>query len=500
MKPEIPAALFAPQTLAARPSSAPDALELARAALFAPAELDENRVARVLGDVMGYAVDYADVYFQAIREESWSLEDGIVKDGAHSIDQGVGVRALAGEKTGFAYSDEIVLPALLEAAHAARAISRAGDAGAVQAWHATGGRRLYLPIDPVESLDDPAKVRLLEDIDREARALDSRITQVMASLSASHDTILVMASDGTLAADVRPLVRLNVSVIIEHQGRREQGYAGGGGRFAYTEFLASQRWRALVREAVRTAQVNLEAVPAPAGTMTVVLGAGWPGVLLHEAVGHGLEGDFNRKGTSAFSGRIGQQVAAAGVTIVDDGTLTARRGSLNVDDEGTPTQCTTLVEDGVLRGYLQDKLNARLMGVAPTGNGRRESFAHLTLPRMTNTYMLPGRHPPEEIIGSVDKGLYCRNFGGGQVDITSGKFVFSASEAYLIENGRVTAPVKGATLIGNGPEVMTRIGMVGSDLKLDDGVGTCGKEGQDVPVGVGQPTLRVDGITVGGTG
>jgi TldD protein len=500
MKPEIPPALFTPQILAVRPASAADAIELARAALFAPAGLDENRVARVLGDVMGYAVDYADVYFQAIREESWSLEDGIVKDGAHSIDQGVGVRALSGEKTGFAYSDEIVLPALLEAAHAARAISRAGDAGAVQAWHATGGRRLYLPIDPVESLDDPAKVRLLEDIDREARSLDSRITQVMASLSASYDTILVMASDGTLAADVRPLVRLNVSVIIEQQGRREQGYAGGGGRFAYTEFLASQRWRELVREAVRTAQVNLEAVPAPAGTMTVVLGSGWPGVLLHEAVGHGLEGDFNRKGTSAFSGRMGQQVAAAGVTIVDDGTLAARRGSLNVDDEGTPTQCTTLIENGVLRGYLQDKLNARLMGVAPTGNGRRESFAHLTMPRMTNTYMLPGQHPPEEIIGSVDKGLYCRNFGGGQVDITSGKFVFSASEAYLIENGRITVPVKGATLIGNGPEVMTRIAMVGNDLKLDDGVGTCGKEGQDVPVGVGQPTLRVDALTVGGTG
>jgi TldD protein len=500
MTPDIPPALFTPQTLAVRPASVPDPLELARAVLLAPAELDENRVARVLGDVMGYAVDHADVYFQAIREESWSLEDSIVKDGAHSIDQGVGVRALAGEKTGFAYSDEIVLPALLEAAHAARAIARAGDPGAVQAWHATSGRRLYLPIDPVESLDDPAKVRLLEDIDREARALDSRITQVMASLAASHDTILVMASDGTLAADVRPLVRLNVSVIIEHQGRREQGYAGGGGRFAYTEFLASQRWRELVREAVRTAQVNLEAVPAPAGTMTVVLGSGWPGVLLHEAVGHGLEGDFNRKGTSAFSGRLGQRVAAAGVTVVDDGTLTARRGSLNVDDEGTPTQCTTLIENGVLRGYLQDKLNARLMGVVPTGNGRRESFAHLTLPRMTNTYMLPGQHPPEEIIGSVDKGLYCRNFGGGQVDITSGKFVFSASEAYLIENGRITVPVKGATLIGNGPDVMTRIAMVGNDLKLDDGVGTCGKEGQDVPVGVGQPTLRVDGLTVGGTG
>jgi TldD protein len=309
-----------------------------------------------------------------------------------------------------------------------------------------------------------------------------------------------MASDGTLAGDVRPLVRLNVSVIIEHDGRREQGYAGGGGRFAYTEFLASGRWKELVREAVRTAQVNLEAVPAPAGTMTVVLGAGWPGVLLHEAVGHGLEGDFNRKGTSAFSGRIGQQVAARGVTIVDDGTLVARRGSLNIDDEGTPTQCTTLIEDGYLRGYLQDKLNARLMGVRPTGNGRRESFAALTMPRMTNTYMLPGPHAPEEIIASVEKGLYCRNFGGGQVDITSGKFVFSASEAYLIENGRVTRPVKGATLIGNGPEVMGRVSMIGNDLKLDDGVGTCGKEGQEVPVGVGQPTLRVESLTVGGTG
>jgi TldD protein len=500
MKPQIPPALFMPQPLPVRQDPAMDPLDIARAALLAPAELDENRVARVLGDVMGYAVDHADVYFQSTREESWSLEDGIVKDGAHSIDQGVGVRALAGEKTGFAYSDEIVLPALMEAAHAARAISRSGSAGSLQAWHATGGRRLYLPIDPVETLDDPAKVKLLEAIDREARALDSRITQVMASLAASHDTILVMASDGTLAADVRPLVRLNVSVIIEHDGRREQGYAGGGGRFAYTEFLASERWRQLVREAVRTAQVNLEAVPAPAGTMNVVLGSGWPGVLLHEAVGHGLEGDFNRKGTSAFSGRIGQQVAAAGVTVVDDGTLTARRGSLNVDDEGTPTQCTTLIENGILRGYLQDKLNARLMGVKPTGNGRRESFAHLTLPRMTNTYMLPGQHAPEEIIASVDKGLYCRNFGGGQVDITSGKFVFSASEAYLIENGRLGAPVKGATLIGNGPDVMTRITMVGNDLKLDDGVGTCGKEGQDVPVGVGQPTLRVDGITVGGTG
>jgi TldD protein len=499
MRPSIPPALFAPPQFVAVAEAPRDSMALARRALLAPAGLDEDAVARVLGDVMGHAVDYADAYFQLIREESWALEDGIVKDGAHSIDQGVGVRALSGDKTGFAYSDEVVLPAMLEAAHAARAIARAGSSGAMQAWRATGGRGLYLPIDPVESMDDGAKVSLLEAIDREARALDSRIVQVMASLAASHDTILVLASDGTLAADVRPLVRLNVSVIIEHQGRREQGYAGGGGRFAYTEFVAGDRWRELVREAVRGAQVNLEALPAPAGTMTVVLGPGWPGVLLHEAVGHGLEGDFNRKGTSAFSGRIGQQVASRGVTVVDDGTLATRRGSLNVDDEGTPTGCTTLIEDGVLKGYLQDKLNARLMGVAPTGNGRRESFAHLTLPRMTNTYMLPGPYAPEEIIASVSRGLYCRHFGGGQVDITSGKFVFSASEAYLIEDGRLGAAVKGATLIGNGPDAMTRIAMVGNDLKLDDGVGTCGKDGQDVPVGVGQPTLRVDGLTVGGT-
>jgi TldD protein len=503
---QIPPALFMPRgpspAVAASPATdAAGALAIARTALLAPTGLDEDRVANVLGDVMGHAVDYADVYFQATREEGWSLEDGIVKEGAHSIEHGVGVRALAGEKTGFAYSDEIVLPALLEAAHAARAIARTGHGPrAMRAWSANGGRReLYPPLDPLETLEDGAKVQLLERVDREARGLDSRITQVMASLSSSHDVIMVLASDGTLAADVRPLVRLNVSVIIEHQGRREMGYAGGGGRFGYGEFLASDRWRELVREAVRTAVVNLEAVPAPAGTMTVVLGAGWPGVLLHEAIGHGLEGDFNRKGTSAFSNRIGQRVAAPGCTIVDDGTLPSRRGSLNVDDEGTPTQCTTLIEDGVLRGYLQDKLNARLMGVAPTGNGRRESFAHLTMPRMTNTYMLPGPHAPEAIIASVDKGLYCRNFGGGQVDITSGKFVFSASEAYLIENGKLGAPVKGATLIGNGPDVLTRVGMIGCDLKLDDGVGTCGKEGQDVPVGVGQPTLRIDGLTVGGT-
>jgi TldD protein len=474
-------------------------LDIARQTILSPSGLDEDRIANVLGSVMGYSVDYADLYFQLSREESWSLEDGIVKDGAHNIEQGVGVRALAGEKTGFAYSDEIVLPALAEASQAARAIARSGANGSLQAWHASTGHRLYSPLDPLDGMSDADKVRLLEMIDIEARCMDPRVKQVMASLSGSHEVVLVMASDGTLAADVRPLVRLNVSVIVEHNGRREQGYCGAGGRYPFARFLENDRWKDQVREAVRGALVNLEAVPAPAGTMTVVLGPGWPGVLLHEAIGHGLEGDFNRKGTSAFTGRIGERVASEECTVVDDGTLGSRRGSLNIDDEGTPTQCTTLIENGILRGYLQDKLNARLMGVRSTGNGRRESFAHMTLPRMTNTYMLAGKHDPQEIIASVKKGLYCRNFGGGQVDITSGKFVFSASEAYLIEDGKLTAPVRGATLIGNGPDVLQRVSMVGNDLKLDEGVGTCGKEGQDVPVGVGQPTLRVDGLTVGGT-
>ncbi len=475
------------------------ALDIARQSILSPSGLDEDRIANVLGSVMGYSVDYADLYFQLSREESWSLEDGIVKDGAHNIEQGVGVRALAGEKTGFAYSDEIVLPALTEASLAARAIARSGSNSSLQAWHASTGHQLYLPVDPLDGMNDVDKVKLLERIDIEARRLDPRVKQVMASLSGSHEVVLVMASDGTVGADVRPLVRLNVSVIVEQDGRREQGYCGTGGRYAFSRFLENDRWKEQVNEAVRGALVNLEAVPAPAGTMTVVLGPGWPGVLLHEAIGHGLEGDFNRKGTSAFSGRIGELVASEECTVVDDGTLASRRGSLNIDDEGTPTQCTTLIENGVLRGYLQDKLNARLMGVRPTGNGRRESFAHMTLPRMTNTYMLAGKHDPKDIIGSVKKGLYCHNFGGGQVDITSGKFVFSASEAYLIEDGKLTAPVRGATLIGNGPDVLRRVSMVGNDLKLDEGVGTCGKEGQDVPVGVGQPTLRVDGLTVGGT-
>ena len=481
-------------------ASHPEPLDLARRSILVPSGLDEERIAGVLGNVMGYSVDYADVYFQLSREESWSLEDGIVKDGSYSIEQGVGVRALAGEKTGFAYSDEIVMPALTEASMAARAIAHSGANTSVQAWRSSTGHRLYGAIDPLEGFNDTDKVRLLEKIDIEARRQDPRVKQVMASLSGAHEVVLVMASDGTVAADVRPLVRMNVSVIVEHQGRREQGYCGAGGRYEFARFLRDERWKELVHEAVRSALVNLDAVPAPAGTMTVVLGPGWPGVLLHEAIGHGLEGDFNRKGTSAFTGRIGEMVASEQCTVVDDGTLTGRRGSLNVDDEGTPTQCTTLIENGVLRGYLQDKLNARLMGVAPTGNGRRESFAHMTLPRMTNTYMLAGRYDPQEIIGSVQKGLYCKNFGGGQVDITSGKFVFSASEAYVIENGKLGAPVRGATLIGNGPDVLRRVSMVGRDLGLDEGVGTCGKEGQDVPVGVGQPTLRVDGLTVGGTG
>ncbi|MGH8399653.1 MAG: metalloprotease TldD, partial [Gammaproteobacteria bacterium] len=431
--------------------------------------------------------------------ESWSLEDGIVKEGSYNIEQGVGVRAISGEKTGFAYSDEIELPALTRAADMARAIAKQGGQNGLQAWRGDPMRQLYLPVDPVGTLKDDDKVKLLMRVDAEARRLDPRIKQVMVSLSGVQDLMLVAGSDGTLAADVRPLVRFNVSVIVEQDGRREQGYAGGGARVGYEYFMEADRASGYAREAVRTALVNLEAAPAPAGSMTVVLGPGWPGILLHEAIGHGLEGDFNRKGTSAFSGRVGQKVASELCTIVDDGTLANRRGSLNVDDEGTPTQCTTLIENGILKGYLQDKLNARLMGVAATGNGRRESFAHLPMPRMTNTYMLPGQHDPQEIIRSVKKGLYAANFGGGQVDITSGKFVFSASEAYLIEDGKVTRPVRGATLIGNGPEVLTRVSMVGNDLKLDDGVGTCGKEGQSVPVGVGQPTLRIDGLTVGGT-
>jgi len=427
------------------------------------------------------------------------LEDGIIREGAFSIEQGAGLRAMTGEKTGFAFTDEIRLDSLLEAADAARAIARSGRSRKVALRRRDTVPALYPALNPLGSLDEDAKVDLLRRVDVEARAQDPRVTQVIVNLVAAYDVMLVAASDGTLGCDVRPLVRMNCSVIVESNGRREQGSAGGGARGALGFLVEEDRALGFAREAVRQALVNLEAVDAPAGTMTVVLGPGWPGVLLHEAVGHGLEGDFNRKGTSAFAGRIGEQVASPLCTVVDDGTLPGRRGSLSVDDEGTQSQHNILIEKGILRGYMQDKMNARLMGVAPTGNGRRESYAHLPMPRMTNTYMLAGPHRPEEIIASVDRGLYAVNFGGGQVDITSGKFVFSASEAYLIEQGRVTRPVKGATLVGNGPDVLTRVSMVGNDLQLDAGVGSCGKEGQTVPVGVGQPTLRVDDLTVGGT-
>jgi len=475
------------------------ALDIARERILSPAGIGENELNDVLGRMLGGAVDAGDLYFQVSRQESWVLEDGIVKDGSYNIEQGVGVRAMSGEKTGFAYSDEIVLPALLDASQAARAIARSHADGALRAWQPREGRALYLPMDPIGTLSEADKLDLMQRVDAEARRQDPRVNQVIVSLAGTHEVMLVANSEGTLAADVRPLVRMNVTVIVEDKGRREQASSGGGGRVGYDYFIENDRAFGYAREAVRQALVNMEAVDAPAGSMKVVLGPGWPGVLLHEAIGHGLEGDFNRKGTSAFAGRIGEQVAARGVTVVDDGTLANRRGSLNIDDEGNPTQCTTLIEDGVLKGYMQDAMNARLMGVASTGNGRRESYAHLPMPRMTNTYMLAGEHDPQEIIASVDKGLYAVNFGGGQVDITSGKFVFSASEAYLIENGKVTRPVKGATLIGNGPDVLTRVSMVGNDLELDSGVGTCGKEGQSVPVGVGQPTLRIDGLTVGGT-
>jgi TldD protein len=474
-------------------------LDQAERQLLQPGGFSSRDLDRVFAQLMGPSIDAADLYFQHSRSESWMLEDGIVREGSHAIEQGVGVRAMSGEKTGFAYSDEIVLPQLLTAAQSARAIAQSGSPGAGRVLAARESKSLYAPIDPVESLANEEKIALLREVDKFARALDPCITQVIVSLSATLDTVLVAAADGMLAADVRPLVRMNVNVIAERNGRRESGTAGGGGRYGYRELLANGRAHAFAREAVRAALVNLDSVPAPAGTMTVVLGPGWPGVLLHEAIGHGFEGDFNRKGTSAFAGRMGEKIASDLCTVVDDGTLPNRRGSLSIDDEGVPGECTVLVENGVLKGYMQDKLNARLMGMRSTGNGRRESFAHLPMPRMTNTYMLPGKNDPGEIIASVERGLYAVNFGGGQVDITNGKFVFSASEAYLIENGKVTRPVKGATLIGSGPEVLTRVSMVGNDLKLDEGVGVCGKEGQSVPVGVGQPTLRIDGMTVGGT-
>ena len=476
-----------------------DSLTIVRDRLLAPTGLDLSALEASMARLMQTQLDYADLYFQLSCQESWSVEDGIVKSGAYSVDQGVGVRAIIGDKTGFAYCDRLERDSINDAIDAARAISRHnGDSQACVSRETSAPPR-YADADPLISISDERKVSLLAEIDAGVRQLDKRIVQVSASLAAVHEFILVFASDGTLAADVRPLVRMNVSVILEQDGRREQGYAGTGGRYSYERFLEPGVHESLAREAVRQADVNLQARPAPAGIMTVVLGPGWPGVLLHEAIGHGLEGDFNRKGTSAFAGRIGERVATEHCTVVDDGTLSQRRGSLRVDDEGTASRCTTLIEDGVLKGYMHDKMNARLMDQRATGNARRESFAHVPMPRMTNTYMLPGRESPDEIIASVDSGIYASNFGGGQVDITSGKFVFSASEAYMIEKGRLADPIKGAMLIGNGPEVLTRVSMVGNDLELDPGIGICGKEGQSVPVGVGQPTLRIDSLTVGGT-
>ncbi len=475
-------------------------LDLAQRLLLTPYGLDESHLSRALAEIRAHRVDDADLYFQYTRSEGWSLEEGIVKTGSFSIDQGVGVRAVAGEKTAFAYSDDLSEASLLDAARTVRSIAAAGGSSRVRvgARKVAKSRTLYAGMDPIATLDSAAKVALLGRVEQLARAKDPRVVQVMASLAAEYDVVLVARADGTLAADVRPLVRMSVTVIAEQQGRREVGTSGGGGRLGLGYF-DDARIEKYVNEAVHAALTNLDARPAPAGEMTVVLGPGWPGILLHEAIGHGLEGDFNRKASSAFSGRVGQRVAAKGVTVLDDGTLSDRRGSLNVDDEGNATQRTVLIEDGILKGYMQDRLNARLMGVAPTGNGRRESYAHVPMPRMTNTYMLGGDKDPKEIVASIKKGLYATNFGGGQVDITSGKFVFSASEAYWVENGKILFPVKGATLVGSGPECLKRVKLIGNDMRLDSGVGTCGKDGQSVPVGVGQPTLRIDGLTVGGT-
>lgn len=472
-------------------------------ALLAPGGLTAQDVAETLSSIATRQIDYADIYFQSSWHESLVLEDSIIKDGSFNIDCGVGVRAVTGEKTGFAYADQIQLDGLRQSALAARGIAQQGQHGQVQAFRRSDNQHYYAALNPLACWEKQQKTELLKSLDAYIRTKEPLVKEVSISLSGVHEQMLVAATDGTYAGDVRPLVRLSISVLAEKGDRRERGSSGGGGRFGYDFFIGEedgvQRAFHFADEAIRMALVNLEADAAPAGTMPVVLGSGWPGVLLHEAVGHGLEGDFNRKGSSVFSGKIGSQVTSPLCTIVDDGTLKDLRGSLNVDDEGVNGQYNTLIENGVLQGYMQDKLNARLMGVNPTGNGRRESYAHLPMPRMTNTYMLPGQHTPEEIISTVKKGLYAPNFGGGQVDITSGKFVFSTSEAYLIENGKITRPVKGATLIGSGIEAMQQVSMVGNDLSIDRGVGVCGKAGQSIPVGVGQPTLKLDSITVGGT-
>jgi TldD protein len=474
-------------------------LDAAIKTLLQPANLTESHLQTLMGKLLGGQIDSADLYFQDTQYESWAIENGIVKEGSFDIERGVGVRAVSGEKVGYASSDELLFPALESAVSAAKSIAKSNEDQAIQLAKPSIARALYTDKNPLNVISDIDKIQFLQAIDKAARKEDPRVKQVMASLSGAHETILMMHSSGRLIADIRPLVRVNVTVIVEENGRREQGFSGGGGRYTYEELIAEHPIEKHAKEAVRQALVNLEAIPAPAGAMPVVLGPGWPGVLLHEAIGHGLEGDFNRKGSSAFSGRIGERVASPLCTIVDDGTLPNRRGSLNVDDEGVETQCTTLIENGILKSYMQDELNAKLMGVQSTGNGRRESYGHKPMPRMTNTYMLAGQHEHEEIIASVEKGIYAANFGGGQVDITSGKFVFSTSEAYLIENGKITAPIKGATLIGNGPDVLTKVSMVGNNLELDEGVGICGKDGQSVPVGVGQPSLKVDELIVGGT-
>ena len=478
-------------------------LNLVSEQLLAANNIKQQDLSALLGQLSERRLDYADLYFQSSYHESWGLEDSIIKEGSWNIDQGVGIRAISGEKTGFAYADQLTLNALQQSAEAARSIVRESGNGQVKTLAAVNHKPLYAAVNPLDSLSREDKITLLHRVDKVARAQDSRVQEVSVSLTGIYEQVLVAATDGTFAADIRPLVRLSVSVLVEDHGKRERGASGGGARTGYEFFLADEegevRADAWAKEAVRMALVNLSAVAAPAGTLPVVLGAGWPGVLLHEAVGHGLEGDFNRRGTSVFSGQMGQKVASDLCTVVDDGTLSGLRGSLAIDDEGVPGQYNVLIENGVLKGYMQDKLNARLMGVPPTGNGRRESYAHLPMPRMTNTYMLGGQSTPQEIIESVEYGLYAPNFGGGQVDITSGKFVFSTSEAYLIEKGKITSPVKGATLIGSGIEAMQQISMVGNDLALDKGVGVCGKDGQSVPVGVGQPTLKLDKLTVGGT-
>jgi TldD protein len=476
----------------------PSTLDIARATLLSPFGVDEFATEKVFGTILAHRADDADLFFQYNRSEGWALEEGEVKSGSYSIDQGVGVRVVSGEKTAFAYSDEINVEALDAAARVTRAIASDGGTGKPGAAIVRAGSALYAPIDPVAQFDDARKVKILEALEKHARAADPRVKQVMGRLSGEYDVVMIARADGGLAADVRPLVHLAITVIAEQDGRREQGHQGAGGRFGY-DYFTDELLERLARDAVRQALVNLESRPAPAGVMSVVLGPGWPGILLHEAIGHGLEGDFNRKGTSAFSGRVGERVAAPGVTVIDDGTLQDRRGSLSVDDEGNPSTRNVLIEDGILRGYLQDRLNARLMGVPVTGNGRRESYASMPMPRMTNTFMLGGDEDPAGIVASMERGLYAVNFAGGEVDITSGKFVFSASEAYWVENGRIQYPVKGATLIGNGPEALTRVTMIGNDMCLDPGIGMCGKEGQSVPVGVGQPTIRIEGLTVGGT-